>query len=122
MKGWAATELQLADLGDARSNRRLVRIVEDLAAQPNASVPQASGDWAATPAAYEFWSSPRLKAEAIREAHQKSTLERLRTQESVLAIQDTTELNFTHHPSKRGMGHLDSASSRGLKVHESVVR
>jgi hypothetical protein len=116
MKGWAATELQLADLGDARRNRRLIRLVEDLAAQPNASVPQASGDWAATQAAMSFGVLTG-QSRSDSEAHQKSTVERLKTQESVLAIQDTTELNFTHHPSKRGMGHLDSASSRGLKVH-----
>jgi len=34
-----------------------------------------------------------------------------------LAIQDTTELNFTHHPDKKGMGYTDSRTSRGLKVH-----
>jgi hypothetical protein len=44
MTGWAASELQYADLGDTRRNKRLVRLVEDLAAQPNASVPQASGE------------------------------------------------------------------------------
>ena len=62
MKGWAASELQYADLGDTRRNKRLVRLVEDLAAQPNTSVPQASGDLAATQAAYDFWSSPYIKA------------------------------------------------------------
>jgi len=41
MEGWAAQELQYAQLGDARRNKRLVRVVEDLAAQPNESVPQA---------------------------------------------------------------------------------
>jgi len=74
MIGWAASELQYADLGDTRRNKRLVRLVEDLAAQPNASVPQASGDLAATQAAYNFWSSPHIKAQAIREAHQRSTI------------------------------------------------
>lgn len=117
MTGWAATELQFADLGDKRRNKRLVRLVEDLAAQPNASVPQASGDLAATQAAYEFWSSPHIKAQAIGEAHQKSTLERVKQNTIIIAIQDTTELNFTHHPSKKGMGYLDNANSRGLKVH-----
>jgi hypothetical protein len=117
MKGWAASELQYADLGDARRNKRLVRLVEDLAAQPNASVPQASGDLAATQAAYDFWSSPYIKAEAIRQAHQSSTIERVKQHSIVIAIQDTTELNFTHHPSKKGMGYLDNTTSRGLKVH-----
>lgn len=117
MTGWASSELQFADLGDKRRNKRLVRLVEDLASQPNASVPQASGDLAATQAAYEFWSSPRIQAQAIREAHQKSTLERVKQHSLIIAIQDTTELNFSHHPSKKGMGYLDNAKSRGLKVH-----
>lgn len=117
MTGWAASELQYADLGDTRRNKRLVRLVEDLAAQPHASVPQASGDLAATQAAYDFWSSPHIKAQAIREAHQRSTIERVKQHSIIIGIQDTTELNFTHHPRKKGMGYLDNANSRGLKVH-----
>ena len=114
---WAVAELQFACLGDRRRQKRLVRIVSDLASQPHATVPQASGDWAASQGAYDFWSSPRVSSDAIRQAHQRSTTERIKVHPMVLAIQDTTELNFTHHPSKKGMGHLDSATSRGLKVH-----
>ncbi|NEQ87004.1 MAG: transposase [Moorea sp. SIO2I5] len=55
MKAWAVEELQDAELGDVRRKKRLMRIVSDLAAQPNASVPQASGNLAATQAAYKFW-------------------------------------------------------------------
>lgn len=117
MKAWAEEELQYAELGDVRRKKRLIRIVSDLAAQPNSSVPQASGNLAATQAAYEFWKSPYIKPEAIASAHQKSTLERVKQYPVVIAIQDTTELNFTHHPAKRGMGYLDNAKARGLKVH-----
>jgi hypothetical protein len=117
MTAWAAEELKYADLGDVRRNRRLIRLVSDLAAQPNTSVPQASGDWAATQAAYNFWRSPYIKADAIVQAHQRSTIERIKQQGLVIAIQDTTELNFTDHPSKKGMGYLDNAAASGLKVH-----
>jgi hypothetical protein len=117
MKTWAEEEVQYAELGDVRRKKRLIRIVSDLAAQPNVSVPQASGDLAATQAAYEFWQSPYIKPEAIAAAHQRSTLERVKQHSVVIAIQDTTELNFTHHPGKRGMGYLDNAKARGLKVH-----
>ena len=41
---WAKEELSGANLGDKRRNERLVKIVEDLAAKPNESVPQASRD------------------------------------------------------------------------------
>jgi hypothetical protein len=117
MTTWAEEELQYADLGDVRRKKRLIRIVSDLAAQPAASVPQASGNLAATQAAYKFWKSPYIKPEAIALAHQRSTLERIKQHTTVIAIQDTTELNFTHHPGKTGMGYLDNANSRGLKVH-----
>lgn len=117
MKAWAEEELQYAQLGDIRRKKRLMRIVTDLAAQPNVSVPQACGNLAATQAAYEFWQSPYMKPEAIASAHHHRTLERVKQQSIVIASQDTTELNFTHHPAKRGMGYLDNAKSSGLKVH-----
>ncbi len=47
-------------------NKRLVKLVDDLLAKPEASVPQASGDWAATKAAYRFWDNPRVDPRDIR--------------------------------------------------------
>lgn len=119
MNRWAEKELSPANLADARRNKRLIRIVEDLSAQPSSSVPQACSSPSATQATYEFWASPRVKAKAIYQAHQSSTLERIKEQQTILAIQDTTELNFSHHPSKKGMGYLDNRNCFGLKVHSA---
>ena len=69
MNSWAATELQTTDLGDVRRNRRLVHLVEDLAARPESSVPQASRDAASTQAAYDFWQSPHVKPQDILAGH-----------------------------------------------------
>lgn len=122
MEHWAAQELKHLQLGDARLNRRLVRLVEDLSSQPTASVPQACENWANTKSAYRFWDSPRVTPKAIRLAHQKATLERIcQSHEMVLAIQDTTELDFTHHPGKRGMGPLELPFQRGMKVHSVLA-
>ncbi|MCG8363500.1 MAG: IS4 family transposase [Pseudanabaenales cyanobacterium] len=117
MTTWAAEELRFANLGDARRNRRLIQIVEDLAAQPTASVPQASRDAAAVQAAYDFWKSPHVKPDNVLAAKRDDTLEKIKEHSIVLVPQDTTELNFTHHPEKKGLGYLDSALARGLKVH-----
>ena len=109
------------DLGDARLNKRLVKIVEALSAQPDASVPQASEDWAATKATYAFWRSERIRFEDIIEAHQISTLSRVKEHNLVLAIQDPSDFSFTDHPSKtpaKGFGAISTQSYvRGLKVH-----
>ena len=43
MQSWATEELKDANLPDKRLNKRLIKIVENLAQQPHATVPQASG-------------------------------------------------------------------------------
>jgi Transposase DNA-binding/Transposase Tn5 dimerisation domain len=87
MENWASLELEHVELGDARRNKRLVRIVEDLAAQPTSSVPQACGSLAAACAAYDFWSSPYFSPDDIRDGHIKSTIERVKEHNIVLMIQ-----------------------------------
>ena len=119
--GWAAQELRYADLGDARWNRRLINLVAALADQPTSSVPEACGDWAAAKGAYRFWSSDQVSVAAIQEAHGRSTVERVKEHEWVLAIQDTTSLDFTDHPATQGMGTLDHPACRGLKVHSVLM-
>jgi hypothetical protein len=118
---WAEAELKQADLGDARRNKRLVRLVEDLAAQPATSVPQACGSWAATTAAYDFWSSPYIEPDEIGKAHVKSTVARIKKNDTVLMIQDTTNLDLTSHRATRGIGYLDNRKSMGLKVHSTLA-
>ena len=51
---WAVEELAGLELGDARRHPRLIKRVEDVAAQPTASIPLASGGWAETKAAYRW--------------------------------------------------------------------
>lgn len=114
---WASEELRTANLGDARRNRRLVQIVEDLAASPESSVPLASRDRAALQGMYDFWSNPRIKARSILAAHQQSTVDRSESWDIVLAIQDTTELDYSHHRSKRGLGYLRGDATKGMLLH-----
>src|SRR5215208_5081777 len=104
---WAAQELASARLGDARLNQRLVRIVADKLANPTASIPQASGSWAATKATYRFLDSKQVAADSIRTAHADATRSRIHHHDTVLVLQDTTELLYTSHPHTTGLGELD---------------
>jgi hypothetical protein len=121
MTTWAASELQSVTFKDARLRNRLFRLVDDLTAHPTASIPEASGCWAATKGAYRFLDSKRVTPEAIRTAHQQRTLARVGEQTTVLVIQDTTELDFTSHPATTGLGYLDHPKHQGLKVHSALA-
>jgi hypothetical protein len=109
-------------LGDQRLNKRLIQMVEAFAAQPSTSVPQSCGSWAATKATYRFWDSERVHPAKIRESHIQSTLERVRGQRRILAVQDTTGLDYAHHPATiQDLGPLDNAYQNGFKVHSTLA-
>lgn len=104
--GWSVREFQGIDLGDARLNRRLLTLAEAFGAQPQAPINQASVDWQDTKAAYAFFANPHALPSEILLPHQQRTLERMAAHPLVLAIQDTTLLNYTHHPATAGLGRL----------------
>jgi hypothetical protein len=119
---WAEAELRRADLGDRRLNRRLARLVGDLAAHPAATVPLACGSWPATKAAYRFGDNEHIAAQGIRDAHLCRTRQRLpRDGATIVAIQDTTVLNFSHHPATRDLGYLSALEQRGLLVPSTLA-
>lgn len=117
---WAEDELKNTDLGDQRRTQRLVKIVEDLVAQPNASVPQASRDNAAMQGMYDLWSNRRIPPGDILSGHTGRTVERCQEHSTVLMIQDTTELDFSPHKSTRGLGPISNPAAQGLKVHSTL--
>ncbi|NMQ19398.1 IS4 family transposase, partial [Candidatus Competibacter phosphatis] len=81
-------------MGDARLNRRLVRMAERLGAQPNASIPVACNGWAETQAAYRLLAHEAVTWERVLTPHWDCSVERMHGQPVVLCIQDSTELNY----------------------------
>ena len=121
MSEWVAQEMQGVDLGDRRLNRRLIQMVTAFSARPEESVPQASGSWAATKGAYRFWDSEQVDPAAILAPHFQQTSTRAGEHARVLVIQDSTDLDFSSHPSTTGLGPLDNPWAHGLKVHSALV-
>ena len=101
-------------MGDVRRTRRLIQLVDDLAAQPTGSIPRASGGWVETKAAYRLLDNPALDGREILEVHTQRAAERMQGQSIVLCIQDTTELDFTSQPGIAGLGRLSYEAQHGL--------
>ena len=118
---WAEIEFCHAELGDSRRRQRLIQLAQQRGIAPNASIPQSCGSHAATKAAYRFYDNDSIKPEAILFSHQKATTERMSGKSLVLAVQDTTELDYTHHPATKGLGTLHDAKHHGLLVHTTLA-
>jgi len=99
----------------------LIKLVEDLSARPTGSIPVASGGWAETKAAYRLLDNPALEWREMLEVHTARTVERLKGEEVVLCIQDTTELDFTTQPGIAGLGRLSDDAQHGMYVHPTLM-
>lgn len=117
---WAATEFEFLDLSDARLNRRAIHLIDDFSSKPTASIPHACGDWADTQAAYRFFANDKVDWVALLETHIQSSVARMAEHETVLCIQDTTELNFNGQQAT-GLGPLSYETQRGMYVHPTYA-
>ena len=106
-------ELAGLELGDARRHRRLIKLMEDLAAQPTASIPLASGGWAETKAAYRVLDTLALEWRDLLEGHPLRTGERLQGHPVGLGRQDTTEAELTSQPGLAGLGRRSDEAPPG---------
>src|SRR5712691_3809674 len=116
---WAVTEFADAELGDVRRTKRLVELAGVLAQHPTAMLPEACGDGAMLKAAYRFFSNDDIEPQDFLYSHIESTYSRLDKVPLVLAVQDTTEVDWTGHPATKGLGPLDI---RRVKACTSTAR
>jgi hypothetical protein len=122
-ENWAQEEFGRADFKDHRLTKRLVTIAQDLYARPQANIPQACQTRAKTKAAYRFFDNSETSMEKILEPHYESTVRRSAAEAVVLAVQDTTTLNYSAHPATQNLGPVGSSSDNpiGLIVHDTMV-
>jgi len=118
---WALEEFGAAQLGDARRTARLVRLARNLARQPEASIPQALEDPAAIKAAYRFFDNADIVHSHILHSHVASSLGRMQGQPLILAVQDTTVIDYTGHPDTAGLGPVHTKGGWGLLCHGTLA-
>lgn len=95
--------------------------MDDLSTNIGASIPQCCDGWAATKAGYRFLDNPSVEWWSILSPHRDKTIERMRGYNRVLCIQDTTELDFTGHPSMQGLGRLNHDYRQGMYCHPTLA-
>ncbi|MCA9067213.1 MAG: IS4 family transposase, partial [Planctomycetaceae bacterium] len=105
-----------------RLNARLVRIVEELGANPNLSIPAATSRRAEMEAAYRFFDNDNVTPEKILQPHIEATYERISQCDVVLLVQDTTELDLTRPDQQvAGAGPMDCETRRGAFLHPLIA-
>ena len=120
---WAEEEFGAAELGDQRRVQRLMTIARDFYARPQANIPQACQTRAKTKAAYRFFDDENHAMEKLMTPHYEATRNRAAQEKVVLAVQDTTFLNYNAHPATENLGSIASTEdgALGLVLHDTMA-
>lgn len=111
-------EVQGAKFGDQRLSKRLNKLIGELGAKPNLSIPAATHSRAEMEGAYRFFDNGKVSPEKILQPHIKATRERISQTDFVLLVQDTTEIDLTRpNQQVHGAGPMDSQARRGAFFH-----
>ena len=121
---WVKAEFGAADLGHRDATERLVRIAQAKAQNPSAPYTECfAGNWHELKAYYRFINKKhaRMNPEGILSGHRRETIRRIKGYPLVLAVRDTTDLNFSERLHCNDLGDIGKNQtgtvSQGLKMH-----
>ena len=126
---WAEAEFGDAPLGNRLRSTRLVRSASMLASVLGKSITKNTDyDRAAVKGHYRFLESDpasKVTPENILAPHRARTIERMRSQEVVLCIQDGSRLNYATRPACTGLQVIGrnqtQAQTRGMHLHATLA-
>ena len=128
LQAWSQEQLRGVDLGNARRHARFCSLLTRLAQSPREALPAQCRGSAEVKGAYRAVSYPKANAVALMAGHSAASCARIAAQPPddgvVLAIQDTTTLNFTSHAALSGQGPIGKSSrseTTGFHAHGTML-
>jgi len=120
---WAEREYDRCCYPDGRVCRRVVEMGKCWTRKLGKPLPAIFPHPAERKAAYRVLSNPRIQMQHILEPHYESTVDRGREQDLILAIQDTTTLNYHGLKATRGLDNPGGGGkgTQGLLVHAGMA-
>jgi hypothetical protein len=109
------------DFNSSRLEQRFIRTMETLSKQPDKSIWFCSENRAEAKAIYRLLGNENLDREEVLRAHREATVRRMVQQGgTILAVQDTTSLNYNTHVKTEGIGYI-SDKTLGVNIHSCLA-
>ncbi len=112
-------EFESADLGDARRNRRLQRIMIGLEVAPSASFPDVFKDPASLEAFYRFTNNEAVEYSSILAPHYERSWGRGGSGDATLVLHDTSFCSFSGETTRVGLPR--AGKKQGFHAHAALA-
>jgi len=111
---WARKTFGASRLKDIRRTARAVKVATRMAYNAPASLPAQMQTWKETMALYRLLGDEDVTFEALMQPHWQQTRKHIESRPLVLLVQDTSEVDLSHHPKTKGLGQVGNERGRGL--------
>lgn len=119
---WAKDTFGNTSLGDPRRTSRLIKLAETLADNPGKSLMNITESPADMEGAYRFIRNDNVDAEAIAEAGFCAARVKAGQHGTLLALEDTTTISFSHRTLRNQLGHVNQGDRcRGMLAHSVLL-
>ena len=118
---WIEEQFSGADLGDKRLNNRLVAISKRMSVLPEGSIPKQLHTWAEIKACYRLFNKASITHRKIQLPHREKVKEAAKNQDTVLFLQDGSELDYTSMKATKGIGLIGNHTCQGLMIHSCLA-
>jgi len=110
-------EFFCAEFFDKRLNKRGVKLLNTFYENVGSSIPETCKGKTEIEAAYRFFGNKQVNPNRILEPHMISTIERIKKQDLVLLIQDSTDINAKHMEKVKDLGFINDTKRPGCIFH-----
>lgn len=117
-------EFKDLDINSEKLKKRFITTMKTLSNKPQSTITGASRNKAEAKAIYRMLSNEKLTEKAILISHRGETLKKIKKVENkiILAIQDTTGINYTTHKKTEGLGNFCTTEGcLGFNVHSCMA-
>lgn len=109
------------NFGDKRLNSRLSTLCTQLEEDGEVSISSMLSNKGQLKAYYRFLNNPKIKSSMLSSIFGTFSLEEVKNESVILAVQDSTELDYTKNRSSANVGCMEFYNRRGLYLHNHLL-
>lgn len=121
---WVDSEFSTLSFRDERLTNRFLLIARRMLASPSSTLNQALRSKAEVKGAYRMFANQHIDTDEILSSHQVELAKRIKKENIILSIQDTSLLVYNGHKKTEGLGELGrihTSGDRGLFLHTCLA-
>jgi len=118
---WVAKEFEHVKFNDKRRFNRFIKVVTQKWKNPTASICEACETNADRKGAYRLYDNIKVTENEMLNSHILNTQKRAKKEKVILAIQDTTIVDYSTHKATKGLGTLQTKKNLGLLIHTTLL-